>query len=316
MNESPEARRERLEQEAIAWQARLTSQDPSAEHRAEFEAWRAQSPQHAEAYRKIARLWQMLNAPLVADRQRRQATVRRTHSIRRHAVGWAAAAALVLAVGVLVYPDYLRHPLADHRTHLGEQSSIVLDDGSTLHLNTDTALDVRYSAGERKIVLWHGEAEFEVAHDAGRPFRVEAGTTTTEALGTRFVVRYDGHAGAVTLLQGKIRATTESPRATAELRPGQRLAFDSAGLSLPQAVDIGSADAWRRGRLVMNFAPLGEVVAELNRYRRGRVHIMDATLARREINATIDLAHIDAWLDALSRTVPVRVRRAGPWVLL
>lgn len=312
MNESPETLRERLEQEASAWQARLTAEDLSAAQRAEFEAWRTQSPQHAQAYRKIARLWQVLDAPLLADRQRRQAATRR--AVRRHALGWTSAASLALAVGFLVYPDYLRHPLADHRTHIGEQTSLTLDDGSRLYLNTDTALDVRYSAGERHIVLWHGEAEFEVAHDTLRPFRVQTGTTLTEALGTRFVVRYDGDAGAVTLLQGKVRTT--SRRAATELRPGQRLAFDSAGLGLPQTVDVSTADAWRRGRLVMNFAPLGEVVAELNRYRRGRVQIMDAQLARHQINATIDLAHIDTWLDALSQTLPVQVRRAGPWVVL
>ena len=81
-----------------------------------------------------------------------------------------------------------------------------LPDGSLLHLNTDTTLDLDFSRGQRRVILNRGEAAFEVAKDR-RPFRVEAGTVRTEALGTEFLLRYDGEAGIVTLIAGQVRVT-------------------------------------------------------------------------------------------------------------
>lgn len=354
MNESAAKARDRLEQEAAAWYARRMSGNMDIGERDRFEQWRAQSPAHDSAYRKIENLWRMLEAPLIADRKRRHAVkkavepsvaghdegnavpalgpapwetardrptgVTRRPSSRRWGFGLAAAASLLLAVGIAFFPDYLQYPLADYRTRIGEQTAVRLADGSTVYLNTDTALDVSFVHEERRVALLRGEAEFEVARDDLRPFRVKAGNTVTEALGTRFVVRYDGSRGTVTLLQGKIRTTRVSPSGESagavDLKPGERVAFDERTLGEIQSVDPASADAWRRGRLIMNFVALEDVVAEINRYRRGRVTVFSDRLARREINVAIDIRNIDAWLDALGETLPLHIRRVGPIVLL
>ncbi|BBA36690.1 uncharacterized protein sS8_4767 [Methylocaldum marinum] len=350
MNESAAEARERLEQEAVAWYARQMSGEMKADERDHFQEWRALSPAHDEAYRKIAELWQMLEAPLAADRERRLAkgkavepfnakitalafgctdaktsrtsrkSVTRKESSRRRHFGLAAAASLLLAIGFAFFPDYLQHPLADYRTRIGEQTAVRLADGSTAHLNTDTALNVSLDDEERLVALLRGEAEFEVARDSLRPFRVKAGNTVTEALGTRFVVRYDGSRGTVTLLDGKVRTGRVSPNGefvgAVDLKPGERVAFDERTLGEIQAVDPVSADAWRRGRLIMNFVALTDVIAEINRYRRRQVALLNDGLAGREINVAIDIRNIDAWLDALGETLPVRILRVGPIVLL
>ncbi len=321
MTESPQQIREQIRQEAVAWHVRLTSGAVAPDVAIEFEDWRRQSPEHSQAYRDIANLWQQLPAPLLADRQRRRelAAKRRRSQLRQRGLRFAAAASLVLAVVTGFYPDYLTHPLADYRTHIGEQISITLADGSVMHLNTDTAIDVSLSENERHIKLLRGEAEFEVAHDASRPFRVAAGPTTTEALGTRFIVRYDGEAGAVTLLQGKVRTSRPSSAGaqtdSATLQPGQQLAFNAESLGNLQAVELSNADAWRRGRLLMNFVPLKQVIAEVNRYRRSPI-LLDEALAEREVNVAIDIKQIDTWLEALQQTMPVKVVKAGPLVFL
>ncbi|MCQ8130543.1 FecR family protein, partial [Methylomonas rivi] len=249
----------------------------------------------------------------IAARQRRTGLLRRGLNL-------AAAASLLLAVMTGFYPDYLQHPLADYRTRIGEQTAIKLADGSIAYLNTDTAVDVTIGADERRVALLHGEAEFEVAHDPSRPFRVTAGSVTTEALGTRFIVRYDGETGAVTLQQGTVRTSRPSARGvqidSAVLQPGQQLAFDAETLDVPRAVDLSNTDAWRRGRLLMNFVPLKQVVAEINRYRRSQIRLLDPELGEREVNAAIDIQHIDAWLEALQQTLPIQVIHAGPWVFL
>ncbi|MCQ8182936.1 FecR family protein [Methylomonas sp. SURF-1] len=320
MSETPAQRRERLQQEAVNWHLRLTSgsADPAA---AEACAqWRRQSAEHDQAYRDLEALWQQLPAALQADRRRRGRPGRRRPVWLRHGVGLAAAASLLVAALAGFYPDYWQQPWADYRTRIGEQTSVALVDGSIAHLNTDTALDVVWNDNERRVVLLRGEAEFEVAHDPQRPFRVVAGTTSTEALGTRFVVRYDGNSGSVSLLQGKVRASRPSPHGaqadSAVLAPGQRLHFGASGLSAPEAADSSAVAAWRRGRLIANFITLGEAVAEINRYRRVPIRLLDAELAQRPVNIAVDLEHIDNWLDALQQTLPLTVVKAGPWLFL
>ncbi len=66
----------------------------------------------------------------------------------------------------------------------------------------------------------------------------------------------------------------------------------------------------------MNFVSLQDVVNEINRYRHGHVHILDSALSQRKIHVAIDIKHIDDWLNALDDSLPVRVRRLGPVVLL
>ncbi|MDD2758860.1 MAG: FecR family protein [Methylomonas sp.] len=321
MTESTQQIREQIRQEAVAWHVRLTSGASTADTKEAFESWQLQSPEHSQAYHDIANLWQRLPGSLLADRQRRRELVakRRRSQLRQRGLSFAVAASLFLAVVTGFYPDYLTHPLADYRTRIGEQTSITLSDGSVAHLNTDTALDVVIDGNQRWVELLRGEAEFEVAHDTNRPFRVAAGSTTTEALGTRFIVRYDGNEGAVTLLQGKVRTGRPSAEGaqtdSATLQPGQRLTFTAERLGSLQTVELNNAEAWRRGRLLMNFVPLKQVIAEVNRYRRSPI-LLDEALAEREVNVAVDLKQIDAWLEALQQTMPVKVVKAGPLVFL
>ena len=318
MNDFVAKIRERQEKEAVAWHTRLMSGDISAAERANFEAWRKQSPAHEQAYNKIESLWLMLDKPLRADRQRRRKTSKFA-DFQRRGLGLAVAASLLLMVALDIFPDYLRDPWADYSTHIGERTSVRLEDGSVAHLNTNTAFDVVWSENERHVVLFRGEAEFEVAHDSSRPFRVQAGNTVTEALGTRFIVRYADTVGAVTLLEGKVRTGQigkDRDMMPITLSPGQRVDFDAQSLGEIYAADISAAEAWRRGRLVMNFVTLKQVVAEINRYQRGQVVLQGDTLANKEINVAIDLDNIDAWLDALKDLLPIRIQRAGPFVLL
>lgn len=340
--ESTAQTRERLEQEAVVWFARWASGEMTPQEQAQFEHWKQQSPAHEKASRKMQRLWGMLPAvledqpqtlpdsdiqaqapdnvvPLVASNHKPK------HSAIRLAcwgLGLATAASLMIGLCLGYCSNYLLHPWADYRTLVGEQRSVQLSDGSTLYLNTDTALDVSMTDSERRIVLLQGEAEFDVAHNSQRPFRVTAGHTTTEAIGTRFLVRFDDATGDVTLLEGKVRTTLAANDGSKPdgvvLNPGQHLSFDETGLGAVQSVEPSQANAWRRNRLNMNFATLGEVIAEINRYRPGHVLLLDEELAQQKVHVAVDIRLIDDWLDALSSTLPLRIMhiRLGHLVLL
>jgi transmembrane sensor len=239
----------------------------------------------------------------------------------RWGLGFATAASVLVVLGVTlcnsgICLDNLYHPMADYHTMTGEQKTIHLADGSTIYLNTETSLDVELSEHERRIVLIQGEAEFQVAHDKTKPFIVIAGSTTTKAVGTQFIVRYQDSKGLITLLEGKILTSTNSGTGNVTLKPRNQVAFNAQQLGEVQVTDPVVAEAWRKGKLVMNFVSLQDVVNEINRYRHGHVHILNSELSKRKIHVAIDINHIDDWLSALDDTLPVRVLRFGPVVLL
>ena len=308
-------KRDRQQQTAVLWHTRLTSGDISADERRQFETWRAHDLAHDAAYRKIEKLWQHLEEPVIADHSRRKQSSNFS-VFQGRGNGLAVVASLLLMVSFGLFSDYLYQPWADYSTHVGERTTIRLEDGSVAYLNTDTAFNITFHDNERQVDLEQGEVEFEVAHDSHRPFRVQAGNTVTEALGTRFIVRYEHSVGAVTLLEGKVRTEQSSNINAVFLHPGERIAFDAQNLSDITLADVSTVEAWRRGRLIMNFVTLKQVVAEINRYHRGWVTLLSDTLANKEINVALDLNNIDAWLDTLKETLPLHVRRLGPFVFL
>lgn len=312
MPQDPDAEiREHLEQEAVAWLARLTSGEATDAERARFRAWYSRSPAHARAFGVVAGLWQGLDAVLAPR------LVQEKPPVRRWIWNMAAVGAFSALVLLAFFPDLLRRPFHDHATGIGEQRRVRLPDGSLAHLNTDTTLDLDFSHGQRRVVLNRGEAAFEVAQER-RPFRVEAGTVRAEAIGTEFLLRYDGDAGTVALIEGKLRISVAGSRSGPQgvpvtLAPGLALSFSGSDLGPARTA---RPEAWRSGRLVMSFVPLGEVIAEINRYRRVPVSLIGAGLAQHRVNVAIKLAEIDAWLTALARSLSLRTTAIGPYLVL
>ncbi|MCY1500152.1 Protein FecR [compost metagenome] len=293
--------------QASAWHFRLQAEDASAEDRAAFAAWLAANAANAQAWDEAQALLSALQAPARAVRMERVPC--------RRALPWAAAALLVLALGLAwqsPWPDRLR---ADHYTAVGETRSVELADGSRIELDTDAALSVELAPHERRVRLLRGEAWFEVAHDPARPFVVDGGEARVRVLGTQFgVARRDGHT-RVRLAQGRIRAGTGSDESVV-LLPGQEIDAESGHLSAARAFDPKVAFAWRQRQLVFQQRPLGEVVAELDRYWPGRLLLSDAALERKVVSGVFDIDKPEAVLRALQLTFGLRVERYTPYLTL
>ncbi|HYG88160.1 MAG TPA: FecR domain-containing protein [Azospirillum sp.] len=291
----------RLSDEAIDWVVRLRSGRATADDRAAFAAWRRRSPAHAAAAAQAEALWRDIGA--VGARPERARTLG-----RRAVLGGAvAASAAVLAVGSgAVGP--LTGLFADHATRVGERREVRLPDGSLAALNTATALSVAFSAGERRVVLHEGEAQFEVVRDAARPFVVRAHDGEAQALGTVFSVRNTGGAVEVVVSEGsvEVRGGAHAVRLAAD----ERVAFGSGGeLGAPERVDARAETAWRRGKLIFNRRPLGDVVSEMQRYRRGRIVVADDRLRSLEVSGIFDLGDADGLLRTVEQTMAARVVR-------
>jgi transmembrane sensor len=270
----------RIEAEAAAWLARLHA-DQHETTLAALNDWLAEDAAHALAFERANEVWAILPRAVRRgeDHTRLQPISHRRPWLRP---GLAMAASLVLGLGVLWWS---LGSAGDYVTRPGEQQVATLNDGSRIALNTDTRVDVRFDADRRHITLDRGEAMFEVAHDAERPFVVIAGDTRVQALGTVFMVRRTPEAVIVTLIKGEVAVTRETSGAGEGsespmlLQPGERLTEPQAGPARIEPTSVEAATAWRRGQTIFEETPLGAAVTELNRYGGPQVVIDDPRVA-------------------------------------
>lgn len=309
---APATLQQRMSDEAIDWLVRLRSGRATAADRAAFADWRRRSPAHDAAAREAEALWRDLaGTPVAAGAALPAATGRGRPATRRAVLAGAiAASGAVLVVGPQAFGPW-SGLTADHATRVGERREVRLPDGSLAALNTASALSVAYTDAERRIVLHDGEALFEVVRDPARPFIVHTADGEAEALGTVFTVRRTVRSGAVVVTEGTVEVRSHAGRSEpVRLTAGQRVAYGADGApGQPESVDSGVATAWRRGKLIFNRRPLGDVVAELQRYRAGRIVITDARLEALEVSGIFDLADPDGLLRTIEQTLAVKLVR-------
>ncbi len=301
----------RLGNEAIDWLVLLHSGRATAADRAAFAAWRRRSSAHEAAARQADALWHDISRTSAATVTAFPTSGRRRMPTRRAVLaGAVAASGAALVVGSGVFGP-MAGLYADHATQVGERRDMHLPDGSLAALNTATALSVSYSEAERRVILHEGEALFDVVRDPERPFIVSAANGEAQALGTVFSVRRSGQAVGVVVTEGAVEVWSGDGRsARIRLAAGERTDYGAVGLpSEPARVDAVAATAWRRGKLVFNRRPLGEVAAELERYRAGRIVIADEQLKALEVSGIFDLADPDGLLRTVEQTMAVKVAR-------
>ena len=142
----------------------------------------------------------------------------------------AVAAALVIAIAAGVWMRQIGDaPVVT--TAIGEQRVLLLDDGSTLRLNTDSVARLGLRQRSREIELLRGELMVNVATDPERPFRVRTDDAVVEAMGTRFNVYRRGNATEVTVVEGRVRVDWEA--APADGPPPTDRRFESPGSPAP-----------------------------------------------------------------------------------
>ena len=295
--------------EAAGWLARLQRADLTESDGLAFEAWLAESPENAPAYRMTVSVWHEFEAGAdrVLDdltmRARRAATPRT--ATRRWLVG-AGGVGIAAGLALTVLPNLARGPaIQTFATGRGQRRRFTLADGSTVDLNAETRLRVTFSRSERHIALDDGEAIFDVVSDKSRPFIVAAGERTVRVVGTQFDVRNRQGALAVTVARGKVEVLAAADRVYA-LTPGQRLDVSARGVEQARFVDPEETFSWRVGRLVYRGEPLATVVADLNRQFREQIDIGDPELAKIPITGVIVLDDPRSVVMRLSLMLPIR----------
>ncbi|WP_116368376.1 FecR family protein [Parahaliea mediterranea] len=302
---------------ALGWIARFRSGHVSEGDRQDFALWLASDADHGRAMDAMQNLWDDLGClahlPDIDAINAPQAPARR----RWLGAGLAIAASALLATVLL--PQLQPEPPVRHQfqTALGERRTVTLEDGSQITLNTNTRLSAELGEAQRRVILQEGEAFFEVAPDAGRPFEVTAGSAQITVVGTAFnVLRRDARHSEITVSEGVVRVTeadAPSARAAASeiLHANQRLQASPEGFSASAAADVSAQLAWRRGELIAREMPLAQLARELERYQNMRIIVADPAVAALTVSGVFQLDQPLAVLDALERSHNLRVSRYG-----
>lgn len=324
---------------AMLWRQRMDSGEWSVDDEVELEIWLQADERHAQAFERIGRLvgffdQHAASPELIGARRALLARVHRETRGRwarpaalRAPSRWAAAAALAALVlaGLGAWPLVSQGDV--YRTALGERRSVILDDGSVLSLDAMSRVSVRYSKGERRLTLQRGQARFDVAHDATRPFSVTARDRTVVATGTAFNIDILSPEVRVTMIEGRVLvlpktlraplAAPAPPRPAVELREGQGLvARDGGQARLVAAADVNQATAWQQGKLMFAGEPLGQAVERVNRYTDTKVTVADARAAAIPISGAFDAGDVEAFIEGVEEIHPVRALTASDEIIL
>ncbi|KRW58890.1 FecR domain-containing protein [Pseudomonas sp. TTU2014-080ASC] len=296
---------------AIEWQLCLDSGTASDEQKQQFALWLAIHPDHAK-------VWQQLNGLDVrlasaADAPARHALLHSAPKQRRRVP--RAVLSLVLSAGLALAALHQHRPLsdylADEHTGFGEQRELQLSDRSRVRLNSGSALDIRFDEKQRLLYLRSGEILIETAAGDTRPFIVETGQGRLRALGTRFLVRREGDATRLTVLQSAVAATPANRSEKRVINAGQEVLMQRDQLGPNQPAALG-AEAWSHGMLVADNMPLADLLAALSDYRNGYLSV-HPSLAGLRISGSFPLHDTDKALAALPPSLPVQIEQIGDW---
>lgn len=309
------------DREAADWYARLSGGPVSNVDLNAFFAWRSKTLNDA-AYTRIEALTTtaraLADAPALqalaqdAVRRPREGSKARRHRGAAAALVAGAALTAALAVSAVIWRPWEGQV---YSTPVGERRAITLADGSSVELNTDSQVRVRLSRSERSLTLVRGQAMFSVHHDPSRPFIVTAGETRVRAIGTRFEV-YRTRAGvAVTLAEGRVQVSAPGQAAPVMLKAGQRVETAPQRRPHPTAVDVSAATGWTQGRLTFAEAPLGQAVAEVNRYSHRQVRLGPGAAAALPVSGVFDAGDTEAFAAGVAALHGLRVVHQGGGVV-
>lgn len=314
---------EQIAAEACAWLAQIETGNLSAADRAAFREWVNRSPRHAAEFRSTAALSEELSvltellAPMAAE----------AAPSGRQAFRIAAVPAIALlgfiALGAMIYVQFFK-PSAFHEfyaTDIGAYHTIELPDGSSVKLNTNSAMEVTIDNATREVRLAKGEAFFDVAKDASRPFVVYAGANAARAVGTAFSVRLYDDKTELIVTEGTVEFSalqSDLPAPVAGDIPASAAEASAAPILVEAGYEVSSEPArmqneaqklngalqrsklsWTEGLFDFSNTPLSDVVNEVSRHTTIKIHIADPDLKDVKFGGVFRIGDVDTLLDTL-----------------
>ena len=338
MTTTSDTERERVEDEAALWLLQLSEAPNDAALQERFDAWRDSTALHAEIWERTSRAyaligqapprhrahWQSCTEGFKDDGRLPSAALPNddrvpVRPLQRRASGpLAAGLALMLVLTVALFPNLWPQWRGDMVTGTAEISVVKLDDGSTVHLAPQSAMQVHFAADQRHVALTRGSAFFDVIPDPALPFVVTAGDTKTTVVGTAFEVHRDAAGERVSVEHGRVNVAVDG-NARAQVQPlvtGQWLTIGSAGEVRRGVSPPDEIAAWRQGELIVRNRRVTDIVATLGRYHRGAILVFDDEFAARRVSGVYSLEDPAATLRDLAASHGAQVQSLTPWLLI
>lgn len=312
-----------IEAVAADWLAARDGDDWTPDRQHALEAWLAESTAHRVAYLRLDAAWQradrlqVLRAAAVpasvasaaaasshwtgsSQEGWQQAWQRRLQWLRSGlhpgpvALGMTVMAGLVaLVIGIALHLDAAGSGQL-HATGVGERAVLALRDGSRLTLNTATRLRTDMRTDQRRVWLDAGEAYFEVAHDARRPFVVLSGAHRITVLGTKFSVHREGDQLRVLVVEGRVELSTGATSAAVLAKADNAVATPGlVRLRHESPRELDASMRWLEGKLQFDGVTLEAAAAQFNRYNQKQLVMADAEAGRIRIGGTFDANNVE-----------------------
>ncbi|MGC4062933.1 MAG: FecR domain-containing protein [Aquabacterium sp.] len=308
---------------AITWAIKLNYSTASPRTHRAFDRWLNADPLHVLAWQRLGHIQRPFNS-IPSDLLRATlgaAEVKRARRAdkRRSAAKLLSLIGMATGVGwVLVAQSPWQRLLASASTAIGERRTLLLEDGTVIVLNTDSAVSTDLAGDRRLVMLRRGELMVTTGADKGartkRPFWVYTPFGRMQALGTRFTVRLDGQQARVSVQEGAVALhPLDAANATAVVRAGQSEWLTDNG-TRPADLEGFEADGWTDGVVAGKNIRLADLLFELSRYRAGRI-VCDERVADLRLSGLFHISDTDQTLQFLSQTQPIRITyRTRFWV--
>ncbi|GAB7529069.1 FecR family protein [Pseudomonas sp. 3A(2025)] len=298
---------------AAQWFMRLQDEDCTDAERSTFSQWLAADPRHAREYEAMRNTWQACDGLQPAFSTEKTAAVQPTRSRRYSKCTFSVAAViatLTLALGIGWNQGWV--PCEYNTYEAGNASRLVtLPDGSRVELNISTQISYARYKDRRLVSFDKGEAFFEVAHDALKPFVVKAGKGSIQAIGTRFNVWMYQDQVNVILVEGSVQVLSDrsQPGRYVRLTPGMQARYGGNDAQ-PETSLVSTGDAslaWRYGKLVFNDLPLRQALPLINRYLPTPIMLADNATGDLRLGLSYNIREMSRLLTSLPQVLPVRV---------
>jgi len=320
-----------IDDEASIWLVRLDNGNLSNQSRKELKDWLLADKRHPVALKAMTSIWDDMDDVLSLDEENLPSNVVLWPMLKPFAL-----AASVCFLAILVWfsmPDTIQQQ--SYATLVGEQKTAQFDDGSVVHLNTNSRIETQFTSEQRIIKLLQGEALFEVAHDPDRPFIVYAGDRLVQAIGTKFVVHLKSENVQVTVTDGKVKMSkvalnkqladvvsltdTAVKKDDIYITKGEKVIAD--GDQLPtlthiKAENIERSLSWLDGKLVFVNEDLFDVIEDINRYIDIEIVLKDPSLHNIPISGRFDLTDSEALIEAIVLSFNMQSQWLNPQKIL
>jgi transmembrane sensor len=338
--------REWIAAQALQWFVAQRAGELSEAQREKFIDWLRASPEHVREYlaltglgedvRQAARRLDKPSHEFIAearadvDNVHALFPVQETESVasanieparRRRFPVWAAAASVIVAVAVASFGAWRLQDRTDYATAHAEQRSWRMPDGSTVHLNSGSQIKVHFDERRREVELVKGQALFQVAKDAQRPFWVRTGDAAVKAVGTEFDVYRQQGRTLVSVVEGRVavwhaqETTPGAPVAQVDAGQQARISREAAVVST-QAADVRKTVAWLQRQVVFDHDALGAAVEEFNRYSDVRIRIDAPELSTAEVSGIFSAYDAEAFIRFLEHQPDMQVQRTDKEVVV